>query len=234
MYLGKIAGIDLTIFNKSRMTIHDNQTVDSDLIFINDVYVYSNITLSGLVNGIDLSELDLDSPNITINVSSLEDQLNTTLSKQCSSLTFTKASLEGCFFVCLFKIIFLLIFFCLSQLAGVINEIEKSLFTILLVGTSQLDYFTLEQYLPHKRVQHVEYFYIGEDEYIAVSVPSDDLNNQCTDSLIMKYNSSLEKYIDYQMIPTADVRKMIFFTTAWNASFLFVLNYDENCPKIKG
>ncbi|XP_047132017.1 uncharacterized protein LOC100213957 isoform X1 [Hydra vulgaris] len=192
---GKIADVSWEEFYKSCATVNNNQTIRSDIIFINDVYINSNTIVSGLVNEIDLLNFVNESPALQENLLNLQNQLNVTLNTQCSSLTYAKAALEG--------------------------------------GAGQHDYFTLQQNLPHKKVQHVEYFVIQNEEFLAVSVPSDDFGYQCAYSYIMKYNYSSKSFYDYQIIPTAGAIKMIFFT-AWNSSFLFVVNYDENCPNISG
>jgi len=74
---------------------HTTETLYKDIKITGDVRVYGDVLVSGFVNGLDLSEFTLDSPEIDDKVEETKNALTATLKRQCSSLNFITEALAG-------------------------------------------------------------------------------------------------------------------------------------------
>lgn len=98
----------------------------------------------------------------------------------------------------------------------------------------RLESFSTHQEIKKRKVSHSEYFTIGNDSYIALT-RTGSLYTHCADSVLVKWDKNMNRFIDYQTIPSAGGRQMKFFRTPWDGeSYLFVINAANGCPNVLG
>ena len=94
------------------------------------------------------------------------------------------------------------------------------------------DYFEERQSIPASNIQHAEFFNIGDEAFLAYSISGSRLS-PCVNSIIARWNAT-EFLQEYQRLPTSGAAKMVYFHTAWNHSFLLVVNSKSGCSGIEG
>ena len=103
----------------------------------------------------------------------------------------------------------------------------------ILASVYQFDYFTEIQTVPNTNIRHAEYFTINNSSFLAYSVSNNRLSH-CTNSIITRWNAVSGNFTEYQQIPTSGAVKMVFFRTAWDDSYLFIVNSKSGCASIEG
>ena len=96
-----INNINLTRLYQDAIRRNVNETMTGQLYVIGDLSVLGNVIVTGLTNGIDLSEYQLQSPVMEDSLDETERALLATIENQCSSLAFITNALAG---KCTFKI----------------------------------------------------------------------------------------------------------------------------------
>ena len=61
--LGKLTEVILSDFDEKRMSVSQNQNTSGSMLFKSGVDIYSNITVDGLVDGVNLTRLKEDVNN---------------------------------------------------------------------------------------------------------------------------------------------------------------------------
>ncbi|XP_066918679.1 uncharacterized protein [Clytia hemisphaerica] len=92
---GTINKLNLTQIYHNAIRRHTNETLTGDLLIIGNLAVYGNINLTGLTNGIDLSNYEIQSPVMEDSLTQAENALSATLNNQCSALSFITNALTG-------------------------------------------------------------------------------------------------------------------------------------------
>jgi len=191
MVTGSISGVDIEQLNASAVHLTGDETIIGNIEFLKSVQVKENVVITGLVNGIDISEFDLSSPLVEDGLDTLEMDLNYTFGSQCSSLTNVKTSLKA--------------------------------------SGYHYDYLAPFQQLTENFITEVKHFDHNGNNYLVTVAKEDQHDFSCTSVHILLFNKSNNKFEEYQTLQKYSVKKIELIKTAWNDTYIVILNAKNVC-----